>query len=215
MIGFIHTFFTISLNDNQLKQLTINDCLRLPPFWPDYDCLLFTGWLSAVNWLGSDSESYVTTDGQSTSPSWNKAPIWGLRPDFYYCQTVADCVMWGGLSDEKTGLSFTIATGPRQRSHSRVRVPEDSWLYFTVSDSRLPFFHLLWLAGLRWTSSTPPPNGIWLTDCQSQSYVTTGGQSASLSWNKAPIWGLRPDLYYCQTVAGFLMARFLSVRLLK
>jgi hypothetical protein len=38
---------------------------------------------------------------------------------------------------------------------------------------------------------------------QSQSYVTTDGLSASLSWNKAPIWGLRPDLYYCQTLAGF------------
>jgi hypothetical protein len=30
-------------------------------------------------------------------------------------------------------------------------------------------------------------------------------QSASLSWNKTPIWGLGPDLYYCQTVAGLLM----------
>jgi hypothetical protein len=29
---------------------------------------------------------------------------------------------------------------------------------------------------------------------QSQSYVTTDDQSASLSWNKAPIWGLRPDV---------------------
>jgi hypothetical protein len=47
--------------------------------------------------------------------------------------------MWGVLSDERTGLSFTIASGPLQRSHSRVRVPRDSWLYFTVSDSRLPF----------------------------------------------------------------------------
>jgi hypothetical protein len=28
----------------------------------------------------SQSQSYVTTDGQSDS--WNKAPIWGLRPDF-------------------------------------------------------------------------------------------------------------------------------------
>jgi hypothetical protein len=28
---------------------------------------------------------------------------------------------------------------------------------------------------------------------------------ASLSWNKAPIWGLRPDFYYCQTVAGLLI----------
>jgi hypothetical protein len=35
-------------------------------------------------------------------------------------------------------LSFTIATGPRQRSHSQVRLRRDSWPYFTVSDSRLP-----------------------------------------------------------------------------
>jgi uncharacterized membrane protein len=34
-----------------------------------------------------------------------------------------------------------------------------------------------------------------------QSYVTTGGQSASLSWCQAPIWSLRTDFYYCQTVA--------------
>jgi hypothetical protein len=36
------------------------------------------------------------------------------------------------------GLSFTIAAGPRQRSHFQVRVPQDSWPHFTVSDSRLP-----------------------------------------------------------------------------
>jgi hypothetical protein len=35
---------------------------------------------------------------------------------------------------------------------------------------------------------------------QSQNYVTNDGQSASLSWCQAPIWGLRPDLYYCQTL---------------
>jgi hypothetical protein len=33
----------------------------------------------------SQSQSYVTTDGQPTSLSRNKAPIWGLQPDFYYC----------------------------------------------------------------------------------------------------------------------------------
>jgi hypothetical protein len=69
---------------------------------------------------GSRVESYVTTDGQSPSLSWNKAPIWGLRPDFYYCQKFAGLLMWGAVSDERTGLSFTIATGPRQRSHSPV-----------------------------------------------------------------------------------------------
>jgi hypothetical protein len=87
----------------------------------------------------SESESYVTTDCQSASLSWNKAPIWSLRPDFYYCQTVAGLLMWGALSDGMTGLSFAIAAGPRQRSNSRVGVPWDSPPYFTVSDSRLPF----------------------------------------------------------------------------
>jgi hypothetical protein len=68
----------------------------------------------------SDSDSYVTTDDQSASLPWNKAPIWGLRPYLYYCQTVAGLLMWGALSGERTGLSFTIATGPRQRSHFRI-----------------------------------------------------------------------------------------------
>jgi hypothetical protein len=31
---------------------------------------------------------------------------------------------------------------------------------------------------------------------KSQSDVTTDGQSASLSWIKAPMWGLRPDICY-------------------
>jgi hypothetical protein len=92
------------------------------------------------------------------------------------------------------GLSFTVAAGPRQRSHSQVRVPWDSWPYFTVSDSRLPQsggpgpriyilqeqggpvippgtgFALrcfLRLAGLRWRYSTPPPHGkLHTTTCK-------------------------------------------------
>jgi hypothetical protein len=86
----------------------------------------------------TESESYVTTDSQSASVSWNKAPIRGLRPDFYCRRTVAGLFMWGALSDERTGLSFTIAAGPSQRSHSLVRAPLDSRPYFTVSDLRLP-----------------------------------------------------------------------------
>jgi hypothetical protein len=64
-----------------------------------------------------------------------------------------------------------------------------------------PFRRLLRLAGSRWWSSTTPPNGMthvsWV-----ESYVTTDGQPA---WNKAPIWGLWPDLDYCLTVAGLLI----------
>jgi hypothetical protein len=87
------------------------------------------------------------------------------------------------------GLSFTIAAGPRQHSHSQVQVSLDSRPQFTVSDSRLPqlggpgpriyipqeeggpvippgtgfpFRPLLWFAGLRWRYSTPPPHGLEL-----------------------------------------------------
>jgi hypothetical protein len=94
-------------------------------------------------WLLSESESLELILSlmllPTVSQSWNKALIWGLRPDLHYCQTVAGLMIWGALSDEPTGLPFTIASGPRQRSHSWVRVLWDSRPYFTVSDSRLPF----------------------------------------------------------------------------
>jgi hypothetical protein len=64
-----------------------------------------------------------------------KHPIWGLRPDFYYCQTIAGLLMWGALSDGRTGLSFTISDGARQRSHSRVRVPWHSWCHELVEST--------------------------------------------------------------------------------
>jgi hypothetical protein len=86
-----------------------------------------------------ESESYVTTDGQPASLSWNKAPIWGLRPDLYYWCDSYGLFLWGALSDERSGLSFGCAAGPCQRSLSRVRVPWDLRPYFTVSDLRLPF----------------------------------------------------------------------------
>jgi hypothetical protein len=45
-----------------------------------------------------------------------------------------------GHSDDRTGMSFTNAAGTRQRSHSRLRVPWDSWSYSTVSDSETSLF---------------------------------------------------------------------------
>jgi hypothetical protein len=90
----------------------------------------------------TESESYVTTDGQSASLSRYKAPIRGLRPDFYIRTeygirlTVTFLNPWGALSDERTGLSFVCAAGPCQRSLSRVLVPWDLRPYFAVSDLR-------------------------------------------------------------------------------
>jgi hypothetical protein len=101
----------------------------------------------------TESESYVTTDGQPASLSWNKAPIWGLRPDFYYCQTVAGLLMWGALSDERTGLSS--------------RGTRDHILLSQIRD--FPFRGLLRLAGLRWRYSTPPPHGS--VECFTEMYI--------------------------------------------
>jgi hypothetical protein len=47
--------------------------------------------------------------------------------------------MWGSLSDERRGLLFAIAAGPRQHSHYEVTVPWDSRQYVIVSVSRLLF----------------------------------------------------------------------------
>jgi hypothetical protein len=60
----------------------------------------------SVKPLETQSQSYVTTYGQSASLSWNKVSLWGLRPGLYYCQTVAGLLIWGAHSDERTGLSF-------------------------------------------------------------------------------------------------------------
>jgi hypothetical protein len=61
-----------------------------------------------IAYFQSQSQSYVTADGQSASLSWNKAPIWSLRPDFRNCQTITGLFIWASLSDERTGLSSTM-----------------------------------------------------------------------------------------------------------
>jgi hypothetical protein len=107
-------FFIITLdyNSSHIGLLLHNFCLTN----------LSTPLLSSTT-DSAESESYVTTDGQPATRSWIKALFWGLRPDFYYCLTVAGLLIWGALSDERPGLSFTIVAGPRQLSYFRVRVP--------------------------------------------------------------------------------------------
>jgi hypothetical protein len=131
------------------------------------------------------------------------SPMWGSKPDFCYCKTVAGLLMWGALSNERTGLSFKIA-GPRQRSHSRVGVPHVSWPYFTVSDSRFPNLEgqIPVFISPRNRVATYTP-GHWFLfffafyDSKSQSYFMTGGlMPVSSSWCQAP-WGSRPEFFIC------------------
>jgi hypothetical protein len=115
----------------------------------------------------SQSQSYVTTDGQGASLPWNKVPILGIQTDLDYCLTVAGLLIWGALSDERRGLSFAIATGPRQRSHFWVRVPYASWPYFTVST------HVHWLSTQRKTNRRCGSD-MWMTYFRSCLMVQKG-----------------------------------------
>jgi hypothetical protein len=38
------------------------------------------------------SRSYFTTDGQSVSTSWYRAPLWDLQPDITSCRNVVACI---------------------------------------------------------------------------------------------------------------------------
>jgi hypothetical protein len=100
------------------------------------------------------SESYVTIDGQSANPSLNKAPIWGLRTDFYYCQTVRVC--WCGALSLTRGricrLQLLLVLASAVILESRGTCD-----HILLSQNRDFFFHrLLRLSGLRWRYSTPP-----------------------------------------------------------
>jgi hypothetical protein len=75
----------------------------------------------------SQSQSYTTTDGQSTSLSWCQAPI--LDPRLYSCGFV-DVVR--PLWREVRSVVFSFA-GHCQRSLSQTWVPRDSRAYFIVS----------------------------------------------------------------------------------
>jgi hypothetical protein len=107
--------------------------------------------------LTNKSQSYVTTDGQSASLSWCQAPIWGVRPDLYYCHTVADLLMWGDLF------------------MTRERAYRLNCCWSSPAQSFLG----------------PSPAGLvtLTTKVKVKVMLRPTVQSASPSWNKAPIWG--------------------------
>jgi hypothetical protein len=96
----------------------------------------------------------------------------GPKTRFLLLSDSSGLLMWSALFDERTSLSFTSAAEPRQRSHSRVRVPRDSWPYFTLSDSGLPQpggpYPLIYIPQEHGDPIKPPGTEFpdWLTDCK-------------------------------------------------
>jgi hypothetical protein len=79
----------------------------------------------------SHSQSYCTTVGlQPISSSWRQAP-WDSRQVILFSKwTIPAILLRKILSNEGMGLSYIIAAGPRQLSHSQVWVPRNSCLRF-------------------------------------------------------------------------------------
>jgi hypothetical protein len=112
---------------------------------------------------------------------WNEAPIWSLRPDFYYCQQLRVC--WcGTLSLTRwrvCRLQLLLGLASAVILWSESRGTRDHILLSQIRD--FPFPRLLLLAGLRWRYSTPPPRGILSADSKVKVTLRlTVSQSVSL-----------------------------------
>jgi hypothetical protein len=147
-----------------------------------------TDWLAlcpVTNLPTSEVEVELMTDSQSASLSWCRAPIWSPWPDIF-CLTIASFLMWSALSDERTGVQFTVASGPRPCSPTRVWVQRDSRpnfffpqflslpqpggqgsrIYISQNQgspvippgTEFPFHRPLRLVGIWWRCSIPPPH---------------------------------------------------------
>jgi hypothetical protein len=105
--------------------------------------------LVILDWSSARSQSYVMAHCQPAILSWCEGSIWGPRPDFITdsCRFVdVGCLLWR-------------KDGPRQRSHSRVRFPQDTWPYFPLSDPPPPNLEgqvpYLYPPGRGWPCYTP------------------------------------------------------------
>jgi ribosomal protein L24E len=104
--------------------------------------------------LRSRSRSYFTTDSQSDSMSWYRAPLWDLWPDIISCRNVA---VWNLRSCICGAPSLTRRLVCNlQCNHSMVRVAQNPKPYFTVSSETPPTwrvrFSYLYPPGTGWPS---------------------------------------------------------------
>jgi hypothetical protein len=111
-------------------------------------------------------------------------PHLGLMTKYLLLFDSSGLVFWGALSDERTGLSFVHVAGHCQRSLCQVRVPWDLRLYFTVSDSRLPF-------------SSPPTTRRVTVEVFDPAKVDIRGFPFPCSHNTDRIVNTASNIFYC------------------
>jgi hypothetical protein len=134
------------------RSTTAREVDSLSPILICFNILIFQLNWTELNWTEL-SESYVTTDGQSASLSWHKAPMWGLRPDFYYCQIVAGLLMWDAplTRGRVYCLQLLLVLASSVILGTESCGTRDRILLSQIWGS--PFRRLLRLAGLQWRYS--------------------------------------------------------------
>jgi hypothetical protein len=140
VIGFIGTSITITANYNSSQLLTV---LRLAPLLTGLPMSSLPLWrmpndeslMNKFRWASRVESSRVLV----LRPTVSRPVYLAIRHTYgAYDQILLLSVSCGfvdvGRSHTRTGLSFTIAADPRQRSNSRIRVPP----LCIVSHLRLP-----------------------------------------------------------------------------
>jgi hypothetical protein len=147
-MGLIGTSITITTNYNSSNLWLLKT--RSIPYWTTsvfssavthlvliYESVTYSAyvvlWLTLHSWTMNPVTIELTTaewvwvlcyDRRSVGQSvLESSTLLGLTSRSLLLSDICGFFIWGVLSDERTGLSFTIAAGPRQRSNFRVRVP--------------------------------------------------------------------------------------------
>jgi hypothetical protein len=162
----------------------VRSCLERPLWWEDGSaiCSVITQWsesprtgnhtlLSHLRLPQPGAWGQVTADGQLVSMSWYRAPLRDLWPDITSCRNVA---VWNVRSCLERPLWW--------EDGSAICNVITQW-----SESPRTGNHTL-LSHLRL-----PQRGAW-------GQVTADGQLVSMSWYRAPLRDLRPDITSCRNV---------------
>jgi hypothetical protein len=154
-----------------------------------------------------NSKSKSRSFGQSVLVSY---PIWGPRPDFYYCQAVLGFLICGALSDERTAVVYNWCWSSPAQSFTGLS-PAGLILLSQIRDSynlegqvpvfifprnrvaqALGSFLLSCTTRALWKKySNPSPRGLQLS---TKSKLLCDFTPINSSWPQAP-WGSGPQIF--------------------
>jgi hypothetical protein len=132
----------------------------------------------------SHSQSYFMTGSlPPISLSWQHTP-WESRKVFFSNWTLAVVVPAGLMT---TFYCLRFETPSTWRSGPRIYIPQEQGDRVIRPSTGFPFCHLLWLTGLRWRYSTPPPLEKWQISWDLQERLRRDGTIVELSVESHPV----------------------------